>query len=68
MACMGYEHGTRVVLLKSVPRLGLEPGLVGVVRKVDSVLHRIDVEFPARGTIRGLDADIFTFERGATTA
>ncbi len=67
MACLGYEHGSSVVLLESVPRLGLERGLVGVVRRVDPDRHRVDVEFPNRGVIRALDAHIFAFARGATT-
>jgi hypothetical protein len=54
MACGGYEHGERVVLVRALPSIpsGSEGNIVGI----NSNTHTIDIDFDYYGVIANIDA------------
>lgn len=61
MACEGYEHGSRVVLLHELPGVPVPAGSRGRVVGIHASVHKLDVQF-ARGRFDSLDAHAFAPE------
>jgi hypothetical protein len=62
MACDGFDHGSRVAPSEGFMHLGkvfLTPDMVGTVKEVDRLNHRITVSFDQIGVIRDLPAHNF---------
>ena len=59
MACEGYEHGERVELVARIPNQPMIEGSIGEIVSIDSLRHKLDVNFRDYGLIRGLDAHAF---------
>lgn len=62
MACSGYEHGTRVEVIRPLRNANVPVGAVGEVVAKDATNHLIDVRFDRFGLFRGLDAHCFRRE------
>jgi len=70
MSCDGFEHGTRVRVLKEVVQSGrvIAVGTVGTVEAVDREKHKIDVRFDEIGVIKSLPAHFFGFSEAVGLA
>jgi hypothetical protein len=59
MACTGYEHGSRVEVIRPLSNANVPIGAVGRVVAIDRSNHLLDVLFDLFGLYRGLDAHSF---------
>ena len=64
MVCEGYEHGSRVRLVRSIAGIPVPPGVRGGVVGVDRLAHKLDVQFDNFGRFDGLDAHAFAGDTG----
>ena len=64
MACDGYEHDSRVVLIADLLSYNIPKGEEGTVVNVDRIFHKIDVLFAQYGRIDNLDPHSFELEEG----
>lgn len=62
MACDGYEHGQRVVLVRRLEEYEIPIGTGGIITAVHRELHKIDVLFVKFGQLTNLDPHSFTLE------
>ena len=62
MACDGYEHGSRVVVINPLRNANVPLGTVGEVVAIHRLRHLLDVLFERFGLYRNLDAHCFELE------
>lgn len=62
MACDGYEHGVCVIAVRNMRKYAIRQGARGVVYKVNTTSHTIDVNFDSIGKIESLDPHSFLIE------
>lgn len=62
MACDGYEHNSRVILIRDLPNVDVPIGKKGTVVNVDKNQHTIDVEFEMHHVYNNLDPSAFELD------
>jgi hypothetical protein len=69
MACDGFNHEQRVILINDLPMHNIYSGEIGTITNIYTTFHIIDVNFEKFGLIYGLDATNFEiYDRPSTEA
>jgi len=62
VACDGYEHNSRVILIRDLPNVDVSIGSNGTVVNVNKDQHTIDVQFDMYQVYNNLDPSAFELD------